>query len=517
MKNRFARLLLLLAFAVPAQADRGWGYFFEELQISELVHRFSRSAHPETLAFIGVNVIPMTPGTAVLSDYTVVVRDGRIAAAGPRASVAIPKGARRIDARGKFLFPGLTDAHVHTLETDSGFFLNLFNGITAVREMDGFPWLLADRAAIRANRVLAPTPYVAGTILNYFPMGWYAVPVKSVAQARQVVRDQKAAGYDFIKVHNVMPLPFYDAILETAREEHIRVVGHVPHEVTASHAITAGQYTLEHLKGFYLDTSLEMAKDDWLGAVRGADVWICPTLVTRLGALSSAETEAFMKSSEGAFISARARRTWPDKVKENATAVARVWELSQTIFKQLLPVTDRFIAGTDSGGGYANSVPGFALHDELETMERLGMATAQVLRTATINAAVSLGDPASFGTIEPGRRADLVLLDRNPLEGVKNLRDPRGVVVRGIWLDYQTLASMREGVRSIYARAAADASLDGPSSRQIGQLLRRMQTLHADGWVFRDHQMEELADLLIAAKRPEDAARVRGFATSAKP
>jgi hypothetical protein len=256
-----------------------------------------------------------------------------------------------------------------------------------------------------------------------------------------------------------------------------------------------------------------MSPENWLDEVKGADVWLAPTLTNRRGGMTVEETRAFVTTPDAQLVSARARAGWPDAMKEHdADSCRKVWALSQVIFKELLPVTDRFIAGTDSGGGYANSIRGFALHDELETMESLGMPVAEVLRTATTNAAIALGDAPSFGSIESGKRADLLLLDKNPLLTTRNLRDPRGVMVRGIWLDHARLAEIRAAIVSIYAKAAADKTLDAPAPAQLDSLAASMQALGAKGWIFNDHRLEELAGMLRTVNRNSDADAVATLA-----
>src|SRR5262249_9152034 len=152
-----------------------------------------------------------------------------------------------------------------------------------------------------------------------------------------------------------------------AREEHIPLVGHVPHEISVAHVLAMGQFTLEHFKGFYLDNGLTPSAEPWLEEIKGADVWICPTLVTPVAGLSVDETQRFMAGPEAQLVSLRERRRWPQAVTEQQSrSFATVWALAQPIFRQLLAVTDRFIAGTDSGGGYPNLIRGFALHEELE-------------------------------------------------------------------------------------------------------------------------------------------------------
>ena len=510
--RRLFLFFAILAIGAPLAADDQWGLAFERLRVDEALHRLSKKAVPVDLAFVGADVVPMTAGTPLLRDQTVIVRGGLIERMGPRASTAVPRGMRRVDARGTFLFPGLTDAHVHTLKTNGDLLLDLINGVTTIREMDGFPWLLRMRDAARANRLLAPTSYVAGQILNSAPMGWYARVVKTPEEARRAVHEQKAAGYDYIKIHNYMPLPVYDAVAAAAREEHIRLIGHIPHQVSVAHALEVGQFTLEHFKGFYLDSSLTMSAESWLEEIKGADVWLCPTLVTHLASLSAEETKRYIAGPDAQYVSLRSRRTWPQAVTEHdAMSMGTVWQLAQPIFKQLLPVTDRFIAGTDSGGGYANSIRGLALHDEVETFENLGMPTAEALKTVTVNSSIALGDPASFGTIETGKRADLLLLDHNPLDTVRNLRAIRGVMLRGIWLDHVALQAIGDELRTIYARTGADASLDDPSPKQIDSLLAGLSALIADGAILNEHNLGLLADMLRAKGRNADADRVAGW------
>ena len=139
------------------------------------------------------------------------------------------------------------------------------------------------------------------------------------------------------------------------------------------------------------------------------------------------------------------------------------------------------------------------------------MPTSVVLRTATVNASIALCDPGSFGAVEVGKRADLLLLDRDPLLTARNLRDPRGVMVRGIWLDHSKLKSIRRELRAIYHRAGADGSLDHPSSRQVNDLLAGMAALARDSWTFNDHQLGELAGMLRDEKRDSDATRVENW------
>lgn len=509
--NRIAAVLFSLLLATSAAAQERWWFFFEELEIDRLVHRLSREHQPRTVAFVDVNLISMRGEPRVEPHQTVVVENGRIVSVGPAGAAKIPRNALRVNGRGRYLIPGLTDAHVHMLENSADHLLALLHGVTTVRDMCGFPWLLRHRDAVRANRVLAPTPYVASHILNGNRMGMYATAVTTPEEGERAVREQKRAGYAYIKTHNSLSRDVYAAILKTAAEENMRVIGHVPVRASVEMAIAGGHYTLEHFKGYLNDGNLTLSTDDWVTPTKGADIWLCPTFYTRVIGFTEDESRRLMDSPLGRLVSTRLRKRWVERSREGDEASRKVWALSQQIFARLRPVTNRWIAGTDSGGGYRNMIVGHALLDEVETFERLGLTSAEALKAATSNAASALLDEKEFGTVEAGKRADLVLLDRNPLETVKHLRDPRGVMVRGIWLDARTLASIRSSIENIYARAGRDASLDAPSDRQVAALVEGMTALAKDGWVYRDHQLQELHALLVARGRTADAERVKSW------
>src|SRR5262249_16535384 len=155
-------------------------------------------APSRTAAIEHVTVISTTGAPAAL-DQTVTVAGGRIVMIAPSADAVVAADALRIDGRGRFLVAGLVDMHVHRLASMASALLFLLNGTTTVRHMDGYPWMLRQRRAIAAGTLLAPTPYIAGHILNFFPMGGYATVVQTPAAARRAVREQAQAGYDFVK------------------------------------------------------------------------------------------------------------------------------------------------------------------------------------------------------------------------------------------------------------------------------------------------------------------------------
>jgi hypothetical protein len=195
LRHTLLQMKRLLLIALPAASCRRPG--------AQLV----RAAPPavETMAFVGVTVIPMDSERRLL-DQTVLVADGKIAAIGPRAEVTIPDGAHRVDAAGKFLLPGLVDAHAH-LDSAAALILNVAAGVTLVRNMWGTPLTLHRRAAIERGDRLGPTIVTAGPIVDGEPPVWSgAAVVQTAAEAQATVASQKTAGYDFVKVYNNLSL-----------------------------------------------------------------------------------------------------------------------------------------------------------------------------------------------------------------------------------------------------------------------------------------------------------------------
>lgn len=388
--------------------------------------------HRGATAFVDVTVIAMDqPGAR--AGQTVVVRDGRIAAVGPVAKVAVPKEGVRIEGRGRFLLPGLADMHVHLVdEAELEAFLS--HGVTLVRNMNGRPRHLAWRSEIARGSRLGPVVVTAGPMIDGDPPYWpNAIVVRHAAEAAAVVEEQARAGYDFVKVYSMLEREAYDAIVAAARAQRLPVVGHVPYRVGLRHAIASGQASAEHLYE-YADAAeadgsphrgqwawrrlvhavaIDEAKLGLLAAeLRRARVFTCPTAVL------------FRHWAPPA-----ARAEWSDPAlfrlgDDNRKALVRGLHASGA------PI----MLGTDTEPNVAGRLPGRAVLDELDFLVEAGLTGWEALATATRAPAEFLGQTAEFGTIALGRRADLVLVPGDPLADLTHLRRPLGVMVRGRWL-----------------------------------------------------------------------------------
>ncbi len=515
---------LIIAVGVPGAAidksqeslkrQQKLAYFADEARIDELVSQLSEKYRAQNFAIRDVKLISMTEGRAI-PHQTVIVEKGRVSQVGPSSSIKVPSGIRVIAGNGNYLLPGLTDMHVHEFVSSSQHLLNLMEGVTTIRDMDGFPWTLRMRENVRRGELLAPNMYITGEILNGEPMGPYARVVTTPEAGREAVREDKAAGFDFIKVHNVMKPEVYEAVLAEAHEQKIDVVGHIPHGIKVADAIRLGQKTIEHFKGYIFDSSLTISDEDYVTATKGADVWLCPTFSTYRQHLRGPQMLQALALPEMRYTSWRDRLEWQQRADEPITPLTqarqRILPMEEQIFKQLLPIGARFIAGTDSGGGYALMLPGFILHEELRIFQENGLSPLDTLKTTTVNAAAAIGRSAEFGSIDPGKRADMILVTADPLADSANLSKIQTVIVRGIVLERKDLDEIGESIRAICDPHPTPASATVATALDIKEMIRRMALLRQKGYVFRTQDLDRLENLLREEGHPIDAARVAGL------
>jgi imidazolonepropionase-like amidohydrolase len=423
---------------------------------------FQAPAPAPTTAFVGATVLPMDSERR-LEDHTVVVRDGRIVAVGPRASTPVPEGALTIDGSGRFLMPGLVDMHVHTwAASDAPMFLA--HGVTTVRNLFGNPQHLALRARIEKGELVAPTLVTAGPILDGEPPVWPgSFVVEDVDSARAAVEAHVEQGYDFLKVYNRLPLEAYEAIVAEARLAGLAVDGHTPDAVGYARVLAAGQRTVEHMSGIGLVVAAGTPGTGWVGDNLGwgrvdpelqklwversvaAGVWLCPTFVVFQKMLEPDLFARELGMEHVRHVPLVTRQFWKSMNERNTPEGRAAGRDSvpprMAFLEAFVDSGGRVILGTDMGNPLV--VPGYSVHEELANFAAAGLTPFQALASATRSPAECLGLAQEFGTVAVGTRADLLLLEADPLLDVDNARDLQGVMVRGRWLD----------------RAALDASL----------------------------------------------------------
>ncbi len=433
---------------------------------------------PASVAFVGVTVVPMTGGDSILADRTVLVRDGLIVAIGSAALVEVPAGALRIDARGQYLMPGLIDSHVHLEYFDDPRILGLFlaNGVTSVRNMDGRPYLLDWKRRIASGEITGPTIYTAGPILDGDPPARDDnTVVRDAAEARAAVAAQDSAGYDFVKVYTNVSPDVYRAVMAAARERGRPVAGHAPRRVSLQDVLGSGQHSLEHLSDLdefvEADSSsvrgrfhwsklyLAMAADpekmaDAARRTAAAGIWVVPTVIQADRAIGTSDSmRTWLAEPGSAYIPADGRGLWEGQLTRIASrldsadwkVVARGRANRRAMLAALHAAGAKLAIGTDTPNPFV--VPGFSVHQELDIFIASGFSPRQALEAATIDASQLMGVATVTGTVEVGKRADLLLLASNPLAHVGNVRAPVGVMVRGTWLPASDLEAMLTRIR----------------------------------------------------------------------
>jgi Amidohydrolase family len=414
----------------------------------------------QDLAFVGVNVVPMDRN-AILNNRTVIVRDGRIADVGLAGNTRVPAGARRVEGRGKYLIPGLGEMHGHIpspLEprefTEPVLFLYVANGVTTVRGMQGAPGQLEFREKAKRGELLAPNLYLAGPPFS-------GKTIKSVEEAIQRVRQQKAEGWDLLKVLPGLARDHYDAMARTAKEVRISFAGHVPADVGLLHAIQSGQETFDHLDGYleYLqgeESPVPDAKFQEIAKLsREAGVWVVPTMALWETLRGTADLATLLAFPELKYMPPHYIQQWKsaqEKLLKNADFKPDVARNEITNRMRLLKALHdggvKILLGSDAPQRF--SVPGFSIHREMKRMADAGMKPYDILRSGSYNVGLYLKEKDNFGTIEVGKRADLILLDANPLEEIGNIARRSGVMVRGRWLSEREIQSRLDQIAAAH-------------------------------------------------------------------
>jgi imidazolonepropionase-like amidohydrolase len=437
-------------------------------------------AGPAT-AFVGVTVIPMDR-ERVIAGQTVVVRGNRIVEIGSMIDVEVPAGATQVDGRGKFLMPGVAEMHGHYPNpeqaefTEAVLFLYVANGVTLVRGMQGNASHLPLRDAIEAGEIVGPRLFVCAPSMS-------GNSVQTVEDAERLVREAKATGFDHLKVHEGLTPEVYAAIASTANEVGITFSGHVSNLVGLYSALQQGQTTIDHLDNFIeamiddrevveaaglfdlpqLVPQIDESKiDQVVAATVEAGAGVVPTEVlweTFLGGRTGEEMLAARPElrywlPEGRQGLGQGVSQWVEQADQRRAALPSpgagqpVIELRRRLIEELHDAGVPVLLGTDSPQVF--SVPGFSIHHEMQVMVDSGLTPFEVLHSGT-RAVADFYGADDFGTVAPGQRADLVLLNANPLDEVGNFADNAGVMVNGRWIPRNEIDARLAEIESMMA------------------------------------------------------------------
>ena len=430
---------------------------------AQTLERSAREAR--CTAIVAINVIPMDR-EQILPNRTVLILGERIAEVAEGTAARVPHDCAIIDGQRRYLIPGLVDSHAHLPlagRPDQLLVLQLLlaNGITTGINMEGSADILALRNFIRREKPDLPTIYTTGPFIQQ-------PAFMTAAQVRNEVLAEKSAGYDFIKVHGDLTQEAYDALIDTAKQEHIRVVGHVPSNLGID-AVLGRQGLIVHAEEylysyfqFHRDLPSDPAEIDRMvrdisRRTAESGTWVSPTLAVFRQIISqAADVDAVLQRPQMQYMPRHLTtgtavgatnfgwyppdnpyvKRWPP---EKIPYLRAQYSIMQRLTRGLRGAGVPLLAGSDPFVPCV--IPGFSFKDELEQLYEAGLSPYEVLQTATTNASRFLQTSQEVGTVSRGQLADLVILTANPLDSVDNIFLQEGVFLRGKWFPEDALQS----------------------------------------------------------------------------
>ena len=445
------------------------------------------------IALIHANLIPMTTET-VLHDQTVVVEGNQISVVGPSSQTEIPPNSTLIDCNNAFLMPGLADMHMH-LRSDwlsekwpvSPFKLYLANGVTCIRcfgpRGNTGRYALEWRNAIEAGNLEGPRILTCGPQLR----GHFK------KDPERIVIGQKYQHFDFIKIYSYVTLPEYRKIMATARKLNVYTAGHIPFQVGLEGVLAEDMDEIAHIEELLWEFSgLDRQRyfdneDDWMTyaiqstfnqlgpllelnpqdqeqkmnsmvnevveSLKQKPVPVCTTLVIDdLIVEKLTDPDRFLKRAESRFLPASyleqfrmGHEKHQRQFKDGEVFAQFKYLMDKKLLMALKAIHIPLLLSTDAGTGTMGAVPGFSLHDELRILVESGFTPYEALYAGTVVASKvvqRMNGRDEFGTIKPGKRADLLLLAQNPLDDVSHTRKILGVMAAGKWYDQKSIVAM---------------------------------------------------------------------------
>ncbi len=416
------------------------------------------SSSQNAIVFTSVNVIPMD-SDRILENQTVLVQNGKIVQMGGM-KFKLPEGTVVIDGKGKYLIPGLAEIHAHVPPVDDlepmkeVLLLYALNGVTTIRGMLGHPRHLELRSKIQSGEIMGPRFYTSGPSFN-------GQSVQTAEAGATMVRQQKQAGYDFLKLHPGLTKETFGAIAKTAKEVNIPFAGHVSFNVGVWMAIDAGYASIDHLDGFIesLVPGIDTIKEQQTGlfaifiakyadegripklvnGLKEKNIWVVPTqALAERWMTPEKDADAFRREPEMKYMSANTLNNWVN-VKKNLMAnpqyhadeVRQYIKLRRKIIYECNKNGVGILSGSDAPQIF--NVPGFSLHHELKYMVDAGLTPYEALRTSTINVGRYFNRP-DIGVIKTGAVSDLILLNGNPLKDIQQTSNIAGVMLGDKWL-----------------------------------------------------------------------------------
>jgi imidazolonepropionase-like amidohydrolase len=432
----------------------------------------AQAAEPPVL-FRNATVITMDGGS-VLTKHDLLVQDGRIARISPTGTAPAPEGSTVVDGTGRYLMPGLAEMHAHVPGPDPAGYaedlLALFaaHGITTIRGTLGQPLHLELRSRIERGELMGPRLFTSGPSIN-------GNTAPDAATAERMVREQKAAGYDFLKLHPGLEREVFDALAATARAERIPFSGHVSTAVGVDAALAAKQSAIDHLDGYVralaekrcldgsepagfmgvglADCAVESRIPELVTATKKAGTSMVPTQIL-VEQWAAPPTDAMLRSRASyRFLSPATIARWHKarvQFDQASPKAKRFVELRRELLRQMHAAGVPILLGSDAPQLF--NMPGESTFAELELYGAIGLSPMDALATGTVNVARFFGQEDRFGRLREGLEGDVLLLSADPTINLANIRQLEGVMLRGRWLPRARLDVMLDEIAARQAR-----------------------------------------------------------------
>lgn len=439
-----------------------------------------------TLCFVGCNNAQQTKNTTLIKNVTIVdVRSGMLI---PSQNVIVSNGKIQqisaaketeakhktiIDGTNKYIMPGLAEMHAHIPHPNNSdndlinetLFLYLSNGITTIRGMLGHPHHLKLREEAKKDSVLSPRIFTSSPSMN-------GNSIKTKEKAIAKVKQYKADGYDFLKVHPGIQLEVFNQMVKTANEVGITFAGHVPVAVGVHNAIKSGYTSIDHIDGFleglvptsanvnpnqngffgynFTDLADTNRIDELVQLSKEHKVWIVPTQSLFDRWFAPVNADKLLAAPEMQYMSKSTLANWKNSQKnytQNQGFSIEKWakfnEIRMQLLKKLQDNGQGILLGSDAP--QVMNVPGFSIHHEMQGMKNAGLTNLEIIQSGTINPATFFNMNDTFGEIKTGLSADFILIDANPLENLTAIKQLSGVMLRGQWLSKEMInAKLKE-------------------------------------------------------------------------
>lgn len=441
---------------------------------------FSTGLFAQDLLITNVNVVSMESEKA-LNNQAVFVSNGKIKSIIPiNALTPRMHSEQMIDGKGGYVFPGLAEFHAHLPVANDGstqlqeesMWLYLANGVLRIRSMLGHPTHINLRDRVNSGSTPGPRVFISGPSFN-------ATSVTGPKQAVEMVREQKAAGYDHLKIHPGVELDEMWAISKTAKELGIPFGGHVPMAVGIKNALSSGFKSVEHIDGYMeallpddlvidpttsgpfnlkLAGKADLKKlPNLIQQTLAQGTYIAPTLTLFDRYFGYIPADEFRLAPEMKYLPGQLIQQWVNTKKQLERAgmldkefVAPYLEFRRGLFLELHKAGVPMIMASDSPQVF--NVPGFSIHHEIALMSEAGMSNFEILKTGSVVAAEYMNASSSWGLIKEGYEADFVLVEKNPLDDLKTMQTPVGVVIRGKWISREELQKQLDRIEANHLR-----------------------------------------------------------------